>query len=97
MFTQIAFASELVLDHGWPGEAVQLEVDHLDIAAGDPATVTTGPLLAAEAKVEDAGQRGLAAMMAVFAELNGTGDAALVPSAPSLRCFDRSTAWLAQA
>jgi hypothetical protein len=79
LFTQIAFAAELVLDHGWPGRAVQLEVDHLDVAAGDPAMITTRPLLAAEAKVTDMGRSGLLAMMAVFAELNGTATPALVP------------------
>jgi hypothetical protein len=79
LFTQIAFAAELVLDHGWPGRAVLLEVDRLDLAAGDPAMITTRPLLTAEAKVTDGGRAGLAAMMAVFAEFNGTQAPVLVP------------------
>jgi hypothetical protein len=79
MFTQIAFAAELVLDHGWPGDAVLLEVDHLDVAAGDPLTITTRPLLTAEAKMRDTGTTGLAAMMAVFAELNGAGGPTRLP------------------
>jgi hypothetical protein len=72
LFTQIAFAAELVVDHGWPGRSVLLEVDRLDLAAGDPAMLATRPLLTAEAKVTDGGRAGLVAMMAVFAELNGT-------------------------
>lgn len=78
MFDQIGFATELVLDHGWPRRGVQLEVDRLDVAAGPPESVLTNPLLAAEVKVTDTGGGGLAAMMAVFAELNGTGPAAVV-------------------
>jgi hypothetical protein len=70
LFTQVAFAAELVLDHGWPDWAVLLEVDRLDVAAGDPAMLATRPLLTAEAKVADGGRAGLVAMMAVFAEPN---------------------------
>lgn len=79
MFTQVAFAAELVLDHGWPVDGVVLEIGHLDVGAGDPATVLTAPLLAAEAKTADTGPQGLTAMMAVFAEMNGTGAVAAVP------------------
>jgi hypothetical protein len=78
LFTQVTFAAELVLDHGWPGRAVQLEVDRLDLAAGDPTMLTTRPLLTAEAKVTDGGRAGLVAMMAVFSELNGTQAPGLV-------------------
>lgn len=76
MFIQIGFAAELVLDHGWLASGVVLEIGHLDVGAGDAATVSSSPLLVAEAKVVDGGPRGLAAMMAVFHELNGTGDRA---------------------
>ena len=58
---------------------LELEVGALDIAAGPPGTVMTHPLLTAEAKVTDGGSKGLTAMMAVFAELNGTGPQAEVP------------------
>lgn len=68
-FTQIAFAAELVIDHGWPASAVALEVDRLDVAAGpDPVNA---PALVAEAKLHDAGPAGLQAMLAVFEELRG--------------------------
>lgn len=79
MFTQVGFAAELILDHGWPAQSVELEVGNLDIAAGEPDTVRTAPALLAEAKIYDHGSRGLEAMMAVVAELNGTGPPARVP------------------
>lgn len=78
MFDQIAFAAELTLDHGWPRTSVHLEVDRLDVVAGPAETSRTNPLLGAEMKVTDTGGRGLAAMMAVFAELNGSGPPATV-------------------
>jgi hypothetical protein len=58
---------------------VLLEVDRLDLAAGNPATLTVRPLLAAEAKVTDGGRAGLAAMMSIFGELNGTQAPVLIP------------------
>jgi hypothetical protein len=71
MFVQIAFAAELVLDHGWPGEGVILEFGALDVAAGDPSNASKRPELVAEAKLTDSGRRGLEAMMRVFTELSG--------------------------
>lgn len=69
MFCQISFAAELVLDHGWRPEQVELEVDRLDVAAGDDPV--RRPYLLAEAKLTDGGTAGLAAMLEVFDELAG--------------------------
>lgn len=74
-FTQVAFAAELVLDHGWEPGQVALEVDRLDVAAG--VSPVTAPLLLAEAKLTDRGSNGLQPMLAVFRELAG-GDPAKV-------------------
>lgn len=69
VFTQLAFAAELVLDHGWSPRQVALEVDHLDVGAGKDPVRT--PLILAEAKLNDSGRQGLDAMMSVFIELSG--------------------------
>jgi hypothetical protein len=68
-FTQIAFAAELVVEHGWSAVQVALEVDRLDVAAGE--SPVTAPVLLAEAKLSDAGPGGLQPMLAVFQELAG--------------------------
>lgn len=74
-FPQIAYAVELVLEHGWGPEEVALEVDRLDVGVGTSPRFS--PRLLAEAKVTDLGPSGLAAMLAVFDELSG-GPAASV-------------------
>lgn len=68
-FTQLAFACELVLDHGWAPAHVALEVGAHDLGAGEEPL--THPILLAEAKVKATGQGGLAGMLAVFGELAG--------------------------
>lgn len=78
MFCQVAFAAELVLDHGWDPGGVVLEIGQLDVGAGHPDSVFERPLLLAEAKLHDAGNQGLEAMMRVFRELNGTASTAQV-------------------
>lgn len=74
-FTQVAFACELVLDHGWPPDRVALEVGAHDLGAGEQPL--TKPVLLAEAKVKAQGQTGLEGMLAVFTELAGGAAAAV--------------------
>jgi hypothetical protein len=72
-FTQIAFACELVSDHGWPSSQIALEVGALDLAAG--VRPSSRPAILAEAKVHMRGQAGIEGMLAVFQELSGGNDA----------------------
>jgi len=67
--SQLAFAAELVLEHGWQPHEVALELAHLDVGVG-PAP-RQRPVIAAEVKLRDSGPQSLAAMLAVFAELAG--------------------------
>ena len=73
-FTQLAFACELVLDHGWAPAHVALEVGAHDLGAGKEPL--SHPVLLAEAKVKAHGQNGLEGMLAVFGELAGGPPAA---------------------
>lgn len=72
-FTQVVFAVELVLDHGWAPDQVALEVDHLDVGAGP--NPRRSPLILCEAKLTDQGPQGLQAMLSVFNELAGGSSA----------------------
>lgn len=75
VFSQLAFACELVLDHDWATSQVALEVGSHDLGAGsDPVN---SPVLLGEAKVKVHGQSGLDGMLGVFSELAG-GPAAQV-------------------
>jgi hypothetical protein len=76
-FTQLAFACELVLDHGWAPAQVALEVGAHDLGAGRQPL--THPVLLAEAKVKARRQNGLEGMLAVFAELAGGPSAVVGP------------------
>jgi hypothetical protein len=66
---QLAFASELVVEHHWQLHEVALELAHLDVDVG--TVPRNQPVIAAEVKLRDTGPQSLAAMLAVFTELAG--------------------------